>query len=274
MKNVCIKCGNENERAFVEGKSEVLHGVTYVACKACGNVMLKIEGRKGLLPTPEYDSIITRLMMADAAKACGLPSNVVAINEEELVNKFNEYLDSLKEENLEDEYEDPCEDCDGYGEDCYECVYGDCEEEDEEDSDETIDVEEAICGVINGMIKAIRSSCEENEEKTTLKINKDSFNVQFNEGKLNAPIVFGPVTTPVIEPFTFAKKQQTQPNTVHSTKESSSVCYMAITTSGETIVKHVVSRESFLDYLNRNRIDVKEIYRCEKEIVNKETRYV
>lgn len=271
MKNVCIKCGNENERAFVEGKSEVLHGVTYVACKACGNVMLKIEGRKGLLPTPEYDSIITRLMMADAAKACGLPSNVVAINEEELVNKFNEYIDSLKEEDLEDEYEDPCEDCDGYGEDCYECVYGDCEEE---DSDETIDVEEAICGVINKMIESIRSSCEEEkEEEPALQIKDDSIKFKAGRVKLNSPIVFGPVTSPVLEPFTFAKTQQSQA-TLNTTKESSSVCYMAITTSGETIVKHVVSRESFLDYLNRNRIDVKEIYRCEKEIVNKETRYV
>lgn len=270
MKNVCIKCGNDNERGFVEGKSEVLHGVTYVACKACGNVMIRLEGKKGLLPTPEQDTIITRLMMADAAKSCGLPSNVVAINEEELVNKFNEYIDSLQEEDLEDEYEDPCEDCDGYGEDCYECVHGDYEEEDEEDSDETIDVEEAICGVINKMIEAIRSYCEEEKEESPfeVKINKDGL------VDLKTPIVFGPVTSPVLEPFTFAKKQQAQPNTIHSTKESASVCYMAVTTSGETIVKHVVSRESFLDYLNRNRIDVKEIYRCEKEIVNKETRYV
>lgn len=272
MKNVCIKCGNDNERAFVEGKSEVLHGVTYVACKACGNVMIKIEGRKDLIPTPEYDSIITRLMMADAAKACGLPSNVVAINEEELIKKFNEYIDSLQED-LEDEYEDPCEDCDGYGEDCYECVYGDYEEEEDEEIEEEKQMGKAICGVINGIIDSLKASCEK-DEVPTLRINKEDLHTQFKEGKLTAPIIFGPATTSVIEPFTFAKKQQAQPNTVHSTKESSSVCYMAITTNGETIVKHVVSRESFLDYLNRNRIDVKEIYKCEKEIVNKETRYV
>lgn len=270
MKNVCINCGNGNERAFVEGKSEVLHGVTYVACKACGNVMIKLEGKKGLLPTPEQDTIITRLMMADAAKSCGLPSNVVAINEEELVNKFNEYIESLKEENLEDEYEDPCEDC---NEDCYECEYADDDYED--DSDETIDVEEAICGVINKMIEAIRSSCEEEkEEEPTLQIKDDGIKFKADRIKVNTPIVFGPVTSPVLEPFTFVKTQQQSQTTLNTTKESSSICYMAITTSGETIVKHVINRESFLDYLNRNRIDVKEIYKCEKEIVNKETRYV
>lgn len=267
MKNICIKCGNNNERGFLEGKSEVLHGVTYIACKACGNVMIKLEGEKGLLPTPEQDIIITRLMIADAAKSCGLPSNVAAINEEELVNKFNEYIKSLKEENLED----PCLDCNEYDKDCYECTYGNCEEE---DSDKTIDVEEAICGVINKMIELIRSSYEEEkEEEPALQNKDDSIKFKADRVKFNTPIVNVPIIAPVIEPFTIAKTQQSQA-TLNTIKESSSVCYMVITTSGETIVKHVVNRESFLDFLNRNRIEVKEIYKCEKEIINKETRYV
>lgn len=239
MKKVCINCNNKNQDLFIVGKSKRIHGVSYVVCKVCGNVMFKIEGRDNLLQTPEEDTILTRMMMADAAISCGLPSNIVAINEEELINKFNEFINSL-----ENKKEDPCEDCDCEGEDCYEC---ECINDEENEDDELIDA-------INQTI---------NEIKETL-ITK--YNDQQQYDKINSifdkkPIVFGPNTSPTITPFTFSKEQQ-------------SICYMAITIDGQVIVKHVNDRKDFLKFLNENKIEVKEIYKCKKEIVNREFKYI
>lgn len=140
-KEFCANCGS---REFIkEGKSEALHEVSYLVCADCGNVMMRDDRTGMFMPTPEDDSIMTRLLMADSAKALGIPNGFVAFDEEELKVKYNEFLEKREQEwsheNDEEgnEIDDCCYDCD---EDCNHCPYID--EEDEEDNEK----DECPCG--------------------------------------------------------------------------------------------------------------------------------
>lgn len=96
----CLKCNND---FFINrGKSSYIDSIEYVLCGTCGNVMI-IDENEHLLPTPEHDSKLTKLMMIDAAKAFNSSLVIAAISEEDK-EALEEYLNECY-------CNDCCDDC-------------------------------------------------------------------------------------------------------------------------------------------------------------------
>ena len=134
-------------------ESKLVPGVHYTVCTACGNVMMLVDDV--LIPTPQTNSEMTKLLIQDAADAFGefngrgflratslngtdfnpeiQPTQVkeqIKKYIEELKSEINEALNELEEESLEDLLDEEF-DCD---QDCDQCEDGcpDFEEKKEE----------------------------------------------------------------------------------------------------------------------------------------------
>lgn len=182
-KQFCTNCGS---REFVkEGKSEVLADITYLICAECGNVMMRDDRTGRFMPTPEEDDLITRLLIADSAKALNVPVSFAAMDENELVRAVENYRDSLTEE-----YEDPCLHnglcdcivCENSEEESDDEDYEDEDYEEEENEEDEEEIPEEIVKAAKGLESVLKSifgednvkvSCVNHEEKPEEKITEE-----------------------------------------------------------------------------------------------------
>lgn len=143
----CNKCGGEN---FIKHATSLRNEAYNFHLCECGNVMMSSDllPVEVYVPTPESDTVETKIMMKDAAESLGLPYEFGAINEEELAEKEEQAIDSLLnclkaikadiEDKLNEEDNDYDYDCDYNCDDCDDCENcEDCEDQEDEDEEDT-----------------------------------------------------------------------------------------------------------------------------------------